>query len=448
MAGNALEEHIKNALVGSNYQDPIHNTDYLSLSSELTFVHKALLVFLAILTALTFVSSQAQLDIIVSARGELLLESDIEKVQHLEGGILDELLIKNGDVVYQGQAIARLKSSDRHTILNTKNLEIVQLKMDLIRYQSLINGLEPNYSEYSAFPELISQNLTSWKEENSKNQSGDQLLLHDIEHKTQLLSSMQNRMLSSNNQLKLIESQLAIKQTLHEEEMASYIEVLNMQVQRSNMQREIENLQEAILNEQFQMERTKKQLIDLQNNRNSEYQAKITEIKKEISIKETDKTQHSDKVARLTIYSPVDGVVDKIHYNYQSAVIGPGESIVDIAPLNDKIHGEAKISRSEIGFVEVGQQVRLKFDSYHFTKYGHIEGKIESISRSSYKEEEMEYYIAKISLQKSFLEKSGIEYKLSPYLEFTVDIKTGERTILEYAIKPVISALEEAFDER
>ncbi|MGR5361595.1 HlyD family type I secretion periplasmic adaptor subunit [Vibrio mediterranei] len=448
MSKNSIEKHIRNALIQNSSVKGDAHLDEVKIKSAMTPVHKALLLTFLVSMVLLVIASQARIDIVVSSRGELLLDSDIERVQHLEGGILDELLVKPGDVVYEGQPIAKLKSLDRNSLLSTNDSEVTQLEMDRLRYQGLISGQEPNFSEFNDFPKLVSLNMQAWTQENSKNQSSETLIEHDIEHKRNLVDSMTRRKLSSNNQLRLIRKQLGIKQTLYKEEMASYVDVLNMQVQESNMIREIENLDESIMNEKFQLERLDKQLADLVANRNSEYQAQITQIEKELNIKRIQRPQLSDKVDRLIVYAPVDGVVDKVHFNFRSAVIPPGESIADIAPLNNQLHGEAKIPRKEMGFVEVGQQVKLKFDTYNFSKYGFLSGTITSISRSSYEEEESEYYLAKILIDNDYLERSGTKYSLSPYMEFTADIKTGDRRVIEYAMKPVMSAIDDAFDER
>ncbi len=87
-------------------------------------------------------------------------------------------------------------------------------------------------------------------------------------------------------------------------------------------------------------------------------------------------------------------------------------------------------------------------DTYNFAKYGFVEGTIASISRSSYEEEDAEFYLAEIEIDRNFLERGGTQYKLSPYMEFTADVKTGSRRVIEYAAKPVMSAIEDAFDER
>ncbi|MGR5142253.1 HlyD family type I secretion periplasmic adaptor subunit [Photobacterium sp. DNB23_23_1] len=443
-----IEKHIKHALVEAKYSQDADNDDSLYIQSAMTTMHKSLLLLFMIVLLLIILAAQAKIDIVVSSRGEVLLDSDIERVQHLEGGILDKMLVKAGDYVFAGQPIAQLRSVDRNTQLESATLDIASLEMDIIRYLSLIHHAEPDYSAYSTFPQLITQYNESWQKEFQKNNSNQALIALDIEHKQKLINSMQKRITSSRKQLGLIEKQLNIKETLYKEEMASYIDVLNMQVQEANMVREIENLSEAVMNEKFQFDRLEKQLKDTIASRNAGYQAQINQLEKDLSLKKAQLPQYTDKVERLTVYSPIDGIVDKIHFNFKSAVIPANESIADISPIHNTLHAEAKIAKKDLGFVEVGQEVKLKFDTYNFARYGFISGTINSISRSSYKEEENEFYIAQITIEKDFLENGGATYTLSPYMEFTADIKTGSRYAIDYALKPVVSAMEDAFDER
>ncbi|MGF1724638.1 HlyD family type I secretion periplasmic adaptor subunit [Photobacterium nomapromontoriensis] len=444
----SIEHHIKKALIESKENDTLEIENSIYIKSAMTAVHKSLLFLFITLLLLIILGSQAQIDIVVSSRGEMLLDSDIERVPHLEGGILDTMLVKTGDYVYAGQPIARLKSVDRNTQFQSATLDIIGLEMDILRFQGLINHSKPNYALFSTHPQLITQYTESWQKEYNKNNSNQELIKLDIEHKQRLIKSMKLRITSSQKQLGLIHKQLSIKETLYKEEMASYIDVLNMQVQESNMLREIENLHEAVMNEQFQSTRLVKQLNDTIASRNADYQTQINQLEKDLALKQAQLPKHADKVDRLTVFSPVDGVVDKVHFNYKSAVIPANESIADIAPLQTLLHGEAKIPKKDMGFVEIGQKVKLKFDTYNFAKYGFINGTIDSISRSSYKEEDNEFYIAKIVIQQDFLERSGTMYSLSPYMEFTADIKTGSRYAIDYALKPVMSAMEDAFNER
>lgn len=410
--------------------------------------HKIFVILVIFSLFLLIWSSQASIDITVSTRGEALLDSDVEKVQHLEGGILDEIYVSPGDLVFKGQKIALLTSTDRVSELRSTQYEITELYIEQKKYNALIQNTTPDFSQYAAFPKLLKTHTLSWEEESNRNLSNDELILHDIKHKQSLIASMKRRIASSNSQLNLIKQQLSIKQKLYNEEMSSYIDVLNMKVQHMNMVREIENLQEGMLNEEFQLTRFQKLLDDTRRTRNSEYYTTLTEVNKTLNSKQAQLPTLNDKVNRLLVFSPVDGTVDKVNFNYLSAIIPPGDSIADITPLKNTLHAEVKIPRKDVGFIEKGQEVKLKFDSYNFAKYGVITGNISSISRSSYEEKEEEYYLAKVDIAQNYLERNGIKYHISPYMEFTADIKTGNRKIIDYALKPILAALDESFDER
>ncbi|KZX80752.1 hemolysin D [Oleiphilus sp. HI0009] len=409
-----------------------------------------ILFFTTILILLIW-STQAELDIAVSARGEVVLKQDIEKIQHLEGGILDQLLVAEGDRVFVGQQIARLKAADRDVELQSASVESLALRLDIERLTSLIEEREPDFS-FSAIDaqsaELVEAQWQSWYKEHQKNESNDIIVGHDIKHKRGLMASMKTRKASAHKQLKLIEEQLSIKEALYKENVASYVDVLNMRVQRMNMTREIENLDEGILNEEFALARLEKQLNDQRLKRHSDYRMELSESRKDLQLKDQALIRASDKVERMEVFSPVEGIVDKLHFNYLSAVVPPGESIADIAPLGGELIAEVKLARKDVGFVEMGQLTKVKLDTYNFTQYGSIDGTISSISRSSFKEEDNEFFMVQVSLARDYVERSGLQYKITPHMELTADIQTGTRRVIDYALKPIMAAIQDSFDER
>ncbi|WOT06743.1 HlyD family type I secretion periplasmic adaptor subunit [Shewanella youngdeokensis] len=447
-ANNKPEHNFEDIIeesISSTYSD---SSSVLIVEEKSNSTHKVSSIAFIFLFIVLIWSSQAELEITVATRGELLLNTDIEKVQHLEGGILEALYVSPGDIVFKGQKIALLRSKDKVSDLAVNLFEINQLQLEKIKYAALISQTSPDFSDFQAYPSSILVQQEQWQEENDKNVTSDELMAHDISHKTQLIESMKKRITSSKQQLTIVRKQLAIKEQLYQEEMGAYTEVLNMQVQEMNMLREIETLEETVLNESFLLSRLTKQLENTKHVRISEYRDSLIAVDKELSIKEQMLPSISDKVDRLFVYSPVDGTVDKLSFNYLSAIIPPGESIADITPMNDALHAEIKIARKDIGFIEKGQQVKLKFDSYNFSKYGVVDAVITSISRGSYEEKEEEFFLAELTIDKSHLELDGVKYQLSPYMEFTADIKTGSRKVIDYALKPIMSALDESFNER
>ena len=405
------------------------------------------MIFLGFLVVLAW-GSMAYLDIVVSARGEIVSTTDMEKIQHREGGILDTLFVKEGDYVHQGQAIARLTALERDSQLGTTHVEMTELRLEIERIRAFLDSAVPDFAEHTDDASLIAFHQNIWEQERAKNAANDALFEHDIEHKQELIASMRKRVRSSEGQLGLIQEQKNIKEQLYKESIIPYLDVLDMRVQESNMLREIQNLHEAILNEEFGLKKTKKQLNEGRSKRRADYFDALTKAEKDLKIKQEQLPNISDQVDRLTIYSPIDGYVNELHYNYKSAVISPGESIADISPIRSGLIAEAKIPRKDVGFVEIGQDVRVKMDTFAFTKYGSLRGQITAISKNSYEEKESEFYIAKINLDRDYLESSGVQYHIAPDMEFVADIKTGSRQVLDYALKPIMIALEQSFRER
>ncbi len=393
-------------------------------------------------------ASVAKLDIVVSARGEVVSESDVEKIQHREGGILDALLVKEGQYVHKGQPIARLRAMERDSELGAMQFEVSELQLEIERLSALIDDFIPDFTKYSRDEELVAFHSKIWREEVEKNRAAEDLLTHDIAHKKGLLSSMRGRLKSSREQLDLIKEQKDIKEQLYREDIIPYIQVLDMRVQEKNMQREIQNLEEAILNEDFSLQKISKQLTEMRASKRAEYLDKRATAQKDISVKREHFPNVQDQVNRLVVTSPIDGFINEIHFNYKSAVIAPGESIADISPVRSALIGEAKIPRKDIGFIEIGQSVRIKVDTFTFTKYGAINGEVTAISKNSYEEDDQTFYIAKLSLARDYLEFAGTPYYIAPDMEFVADIKTGSRSVLDYAVKPIVIALKQSFRER
>jgi len=442
------EDYLRHAMqLGDNKDEELESVN----SDDHKFYLKLLFV-VCILSAIFWVF-QSTIDINIIVRGEVVSDGDIEKIQHLEGGILDQFFVKEGDKVFQGQKIAQLTSVDRDSQYKVIEAEIYALSLEAEKLSALRDErdiLIPTGNSDVASEELKSDVMYSWSVEDNKNKNDDALFLSEIQNSQQLILSMERRIISGKEQQHLIAKQLDIKNTLYKEEIASYVEVLNIEIQLLNMKRELQALEESKLLESQKLLVLYRQLEQAQASRKLQYSVELNEVKRELAIKHKHLPTAKDRFERLVLYSPIDGVVDNIHYNYQSAVIPPGESIADITSLSEALIAEVKIPRKDIGFLQVGQLAKVKVDAYNFSKYGFIEGKVKSISRSSYADnnDEQEYFIAKIELAENYLSRGGYRYYIAPNMELTCDITTGRRKVIEYALKPIFIAIEDAFDER
>ncbi len=389
----------------------------------------------------------ANLELVISARGEVIELRDVEKVQHLEGGIVDKIFVMEGEKVFQGQPLAVIKSFDSESQLEITMADMHDAEMEMERLLALIEDRKIDLEKFDENDQRRIDTEQSFLIESKKNHSKDRSTMFEIRQAKTTLLSMRQRLKSSLEQFELMQEKLGIKEQLYKEEIASYLDLIGLRIESMNMYREIQNLEEAIAQKDIELYSLEHRLVNERNIRNAEYMTKFTDSKKTYTQKKASLPAASDKVHRLTILSPIDGYVDKINYNYLSAVISPGESFAEIAPLQDSLLVEAKIMPKDIGHVEIGQFVRVKIDTFDFTKYGWIDGRVESISRYTQEEEKEKFYIAKVLLDKHFVSKNGVDYEISPAMEVTADIITGERKVVEYAVKPVVQMLEGAFNE-
>ncbi|PSW18216.1 HlyD family type I secretion periplasmic adaptor subunit [Photobacterium sanctipauli] len=409
-------------------------------------------VFIFFLLAVVW-SYFAKLEEVSTARGELVPVATLERLQHLEGGMVQEYFVSKGDVVQKGDIIATLKDESRtsqDTISKNQLLSHLFARERLVallnarpaEFENVLNDGSDDYQSLRVVHEQL------YLSEQALINAEDTFLSGQVESKEKLVESMSNRLLSSEKQLKLIQEQVRMRQTLYDQQTSSYLELVNSQIQEMNMIREIENLQESIMT-------TEDALIDLRNQWQQTVSARLAKYSAELKLEE-DKIQElsqtrrvdTDKTERLVIRSPVYGIIKDLPIKHESAVLEPGGILAEIIPLEEGLKAEVKINPKDIGFVQVGQPVALKFDTYDFTKYGALEGILTNISASTFSEEDEIYYKGDVKLAANNLNAMGGQFPVKPGMEMNADISTGEKRVIEYVVKPVVFGLKEAFRER
>ena len=409
------------------------------ISTQIALLLLGLVGFIWVMTA--------EMDQVISATGKIIEPRDVEMIQHLEGGIISEILIQEGERVHRGQPLAKLHNSESESALLSLTVETESLRGDIAKLSALIQGTEPDFSNIESI-EIVQLYQRFWEAEASKNSAQDNSLLLQIEKDQSLLVSMQERLRSSEQQRSLMTQKVDIREELYERQVSSLIELIQAQIDDMNMAREVENLREAILEKQLTINSTQQQLIRERADRLAQYMTELVDAREKLSVNLVSLPPIQDKVDRLTIYSPADGIIDNIKFNFSSAVLPPGESFAELAPLDQTILAEIEVAPNDIGHVEIGQAVRIKVGTYDFAQYGWLDGRVTSISRYSTETEQETYFTARISLDSDFLVKDGAEYKVLPAMEVTAEIITGRRSVADYFIKPIKYLVQGVFDER
>jgi adhesin transport system membrane fusion protein len=357
-------------------------------------------------------ASWAEIDTVVRGQGKVIPDSSTQVIQSLEGGILSELMVKEGERVTRGQSLARFH--DRQFLAKLRENQVTrdQLRVRVVRL--LAEGTGSKTLSYppdllGSHPELVSAEQRLFKARQS-----------DQEAQRSVLTE----------KLRLSEkSYKALEQGLRE----GAIPLLD----RFSMESEMEQLRGQIQVLDTNFRRAALELLDQERERLAALEHVIT--------------ADEDRLERSIIRSPVDGVVNAIFIDTAERVVASGEAIMELVPIGDSLLVEARIRPEDIAFLRSGLKALVRFTAFDFSIYGGLDGDVETIGANTVAgPEKEEFYPIKVRTRVSTLgqdRKSGKSLELIPGMVAEVDIMVGKKTVAEYLLKPVNRAKEKALRE-
>ena len=352
----------------------------------------------------------ATLDEVATGSGKVVPTSREQVLQSLEGGILAKMLVRQDDIVKPGQILAQLDPTQAGSTVEESAAKYRAALAAQARLQAEVNGTPLTFSpELAAFPEL----------------KAEQQRLYNARR-----SSLSSSIGLIDESLALIGREVGIGESLIEVGAASNVEVLRLKRQRAEL-----DLKKSDLRSQYIVEARQ----DL---------AKVSE---EVEALAPVVRGRSDTLQRLTLRSPVRGVVKNIEVSTIGGVIPPNGKIMEIVPLDERLLVEARMSPRDIAFIRPGQRASVKITAYDYAIYGGLEGQVSSISPDTIRDEvnpDVYYYRVFIRTRSdSLVNKAGKRFPIVPGMIATADIHTGSKTALQYLLKPLNRA-REAMRER
>jgi adhesin transport system membrane fusion protein len=343
-------------------------------------------------------ASIAKVDQITRASGKVVPSQHVQIIQNLEGGIVSEILVDEGDVVHAGEVLVKLDDTQFASELALGRLHCLEHRAQAARLRAEAEGKPFEAPEFvmERKPELVKQEQELYKKRKEQ-----------LERKQESL-----------------ERELKMLRPLVKTGAVSELEVL----------------------------RVERQLQDVKDSFCSEAREELNDILAEIErLKESNRALE-DRVARTRVRSPVKGIVKQLMVKTVGGVIQPGVELAEIVPLDDTLLIEARVKPSDIGFLHPGQDAMVKFTAYDFSIYGGLEGTIEHIGADAITDnshgKETSYYKIRVRTEKNYLGGDDDPLPIIPGMAVNVDIMTGKKTILQYLLKPVLKAKEHAFTER
>ena len=352
----------------------------------------------------------AALDEVATGEARVVPTSREQVIQSLEGGILAKLTVRQDDIVTPGQLLAQLDPTQAGSTVEESTAKYRAALASAARLRAEANGTPLSFpAELDSFPDLKAAEARLYATRRSSLQSSIGLI---------------------DQSLALIGREVTIGQRLIAVGAASSVEVLRLQRQRAEL-----DLKKADLRSQYMVEARQ----DL---------AKVTE---EVDSLAPVVRGRSDTLSRLTLRSPVRGVIKNIAVSTIGGVVPPNGKLMEIVPLDERLLIEARIQPRDIAFIRPGQPAKVKVTAYDYSIYGGLDGTVSSISPDTIRDEvkpDILYYRVFVATEAdSLVNKAGKRFAITPGMVATVDIHTGSKTVLQYLLKPLNRA-REALRER
>lgn len=411
-----------------------------------------LLTFLCCATVLLFCvwASWAKLDEVARGSGQVVPSQRVQQIQNLEGGILQGVMVTEGQVVEQGDLLARLDNETAGSQYREALARGVEHEAAIARLEALINSTEPEYPpKVLAVPEMVQRQNDILAATRAQLTSEIQVLQSQYEGKVKEAEEQEERLRQLATQLGLSEKQLNLARPALQARAFSALEFVNLEQKAQALKSELASLEISIPRLRLAAGEALERLSLRRAEMVTQSRREINEIQTRLLSLRELLTAGSDKVLRTELRSPVRGTVKKIHMNTVGGVIAPGATLMEVVPLDDTLIIEARFSPTDIAFLYPGQQAVVRLSAYDFAVYGGLEALVEHISADTMegKQGEFFYQVKLRTTQKSLLHK-GHELPILVGMVADVDVLTGKKTVMDYLLKPILKVRQRALSER
>lgn len=412
--------------------------------------------FLAVLVGLVVLffawSLIGRLDVVSFAMGEVVPSSQVKTVQHLEGGIVADIQVREGDQVKAGQPLVVLESTASGADVEELNVRIAALTADVARLEAEISGA----------PTLVFPDGFADANRDLAGQSRDMFDNRRLQFNTDLdaqrtlvdqrmreRDEIAARLANSSEKLKLLNEQIGISEELLKEDLTNRMQHLNLLKEAANLKGIISEDSAALSRLDSAVDQETFKLNAIDNRYRVDARKELDEKRRGLQELTNRHRKFQDSFKRSVLVSPVDGVVMTLHVVTQGGVIRPGGPVADIVPLGDALVVEAKLPPQDVGYVHPGQTARVKLASADGQRFGHLDGKVYLVAPDTIETKDgTSYYKVRIRTEGDNFSSQGQTYRLVPGVQVMCSIVTGSRSVMEYILSPFLGRAGTALQER
>ena len=415
-------------------------------------VRTTLFMISVIIITLIVWSGFTEVEEIAVAQGEVIPSKHVQSIQHLEGGIISEIKVVEGELVNAGQTIIILDGTAIKQDLSALNARKLSLEYQILRLRSFINKTTPDFGYIEGDKGnavLVKEQMSSFESMLDAQEQEKEIISEQIMQKEAAVAGYTQNQATLKDRMDLITEERDLKQKLNKKGHLSRVAFLQVQKQFNDVKKEVQEnnaeliqAQNSILEYQNRLESLEANYVDAAYKELSVVDDNLTQVKE--SIKKL-----KEQVNRLEVISPSYGFIKVLNIKTIGGVIESGQVLAQIVPLEGALILEIQIQPKDIGYMKTGQPVNVKVSSYDFSRYGTIDGILEYISATTFtKDDNSRYYMGRVSIAQNHVEKDPKTNIIVPGMTVQADIVTGSKSILAYLLKPLHNSITSAFSER
>lgn len=390
----------------------------------------------------------AHVDEVTRGEGRVIPSRQLQVLQSLDGGVVSEILVKEGQLVEAGQLLLKVDETRATSGVRESAATGVALRARQARLAALSDGSEFKPPRSSNPEELLILQGEQALYEAKRSELATLLSINNqqLQQRQQELSEMRSRKTSAERALELGMQELAKTRPLLATGAVSEVDILRLERDVAKSRGEADAATAQIARVQASIGEAQRKIQETEISFRNEARKELAEVVGKLNALNEGQVALSDKVAKSQVKSPVRGRVQRLLANTVGGVVQPGKDIVEIVPLDDQLVLEARVAPKDIAFIRPDQSATVKFTAYDFSIYGGLEAKVENISPDTVVDERGNaYYLVRVrTTRANFSEKLPI----IPGMTAEVDILTGQKTVLAYLLKPILKVKAYALKER
>lgn len=405
----------------------------------------------AFFIALSVWAAVAEIETVTRADGRVVPSAKLQVIQNLEGGIVTEILAKQGALVKQGDRLVALSTVQHDAEQQVRFQQVLSLDARASRLAAQARGTDPEFSDrvLRHAPELVAVERAAFTARKAELEAQLAVMDTQIDQRQRELQEARITLEATRRSLELGREERATIAMLVQRGLEPRLELVRVDRGIAEMQARAEAAPVTIARVESAIGEIRSRKAAAQAQFRSEALAELNRTTVEMQSLQKSLPALADRVARADIRSPLRGVVNRVFVNTVGGVVKPGDPIVEIVPADDQLVVEALVLPRDIGFMKLGQLANVKITAYDYAVFGSMEGTVVGISADTVPNERGEaFFVVRIETRTPVIEAIDRKLPIIPGMQAQIDVVTGRRTVLQYFSKPLVGLKENAFRER